>query len=108
LYFLRFEAHPKPSHPDYGRVDGAEVAVFVDEEIQAAAEAAARDFIDGQLWDIEKLEDAYSVQFDAFDADDPGRARFEQALADGLVATFHEWPVGAPDDHESGSSSGAV
>jgi len=108
VYFLVFEAHPNPAHPDYGRVDGAFAAVFVNESIPSAAEAAARAFIEEAGWDVAELNESHPVELDSFPADHPSRERFEQALIDGIVVTFNQWPLGVPDDEAEGAEGGAA
>jgi len=107
VYFLSFEAHPKPAHPDYGRVDGAFAAVFVNESVADAAEAAARSFIEEAGWDVGELDASHPVELASFPPGDPSRERFEQALIDGIVVTFHQWPVGAPD-HDAEDTDGSA
>jgi hypothetical protein len=108
VHFLVFEANPKPTHPDYGSVDGAFVSVFVNETLASAAETAGRALIEDQGWDVAELDQSYSVQLDTFPIGHPSRATFEQALIDGIAATFHRWPVGAPDDDEENSDGSAA
>jgi hypothetical protein len=74
------------------------VSLFVREPIQAAAEAAARSLIDEQGWQVEELDEAYPADIGMYPPQHPSRERFEQAQVDSIVATFHRWPVGAPED----------
>jgi hypothetical protein len=39
---------PKPTHPEYGALDGAYVSRFVNEPVRSAAEAAATGLIEQQ------------------------------------------------------------
>jgi hypothetical protein len=94
MFFLTFEARPKPSHPAYDDVGGALAAVFVNEVVQGAAEAAAREFMDEAGWDVGELDKAYAVELDAFPQGHRSRARFEQALKEGIAVTYHAWPPG--------------
>jgi hypothetical protein len=98
MMFLLYEVHPKPSHSDYGSLDGAFASMWVNEHAQAPAEVVAREFLEASLWDVEVLEEAYPVTLDTYVEGDLGRERFQQALVDGVVVTFHRWPVGAPDE----------
>jgi hypothetical protein len=95
---LVYAVFPKPDHPDYGRIDGAYVSLFVNETTQKSAEAVAFALIDRERWDIEQLDEAYPVEANRYRAGHPSRERFEQARLDGVVATFHRWPVGAPEE----------
>ena len=98
MMFLLFEVHPKPSHAEYGAIDGAFASMWVNEPVQASAETVAREFLEAHLWDVEALEEAYAVTADQYAEDQIGRERFAQALLDGVVATFYRWPVGAPEE----------
>lgn len=108
MFLLTFEARPKPSHPAYDEVGGAVAAVFVNEVVQAAAEAAAREFMDDAGWDVGELDTAYAVDLDAFPQGHRSRARFEQALKDGIAVTYHAWPVGAADADDLAEDDGAA
>ena len=108
MHFVVFEAHPKPQHAEYGRIDGAFVSAFVNEAVPAAAEAMAREFIEEQGWDIVVLDQSYPVDQERFELESESREHFDQALVDGIVVTFHRWPVGAPDEEEQGPVDGAA
>ena len=108
MFFLTFETRPKPSHPAYGEVEGALAAVFVNEVVQDAAEAVAREFMDDAGWDVGELDKAYAVELDAFPQGHRSRARFEQALKDGIAVTYHAWPAGATDVDDLADDDGAV
>jgi hypothetical protein len=98
VYTFTFIAHPKPSHPEYGVIDGAYATVFVNDVIAESAEAAARALIDEAGWDIEELDD-WAPMNPGDDA--PGTAWHEyyaQARQDGICALFNRWPVGAPEE----------
>ena len=98
MYFLVLEAHPKPTHAEYGTVDGAYVAVFVDVVSAAAAERAARDLITDTGWDSEDLdEETRWIGREELEGNAESLERFDQACLDGIVATFYRWPVGARD-----------
>jgi hypothetical protein len=98
LYFLMYSVFPKHTHPEYGAVDGAYVSLFVNEPVQAAAEVAAGGLIDQQGGEIDELDEAYPVELEMYPPGHPSREQFEQAQLDGVVARFHRWPVGAPDE----------
>ena len=108
MFFLTFEVRPKPSHPVYSEVGGAVAAVFVNEVVQGAAEAAARESMDEAGWEVGELDKAYPVELDAFPQGDRSRARFEQALKDGIAVTYHAGPVDDADVDDLGGDDGAV
>jgi hypothetical protein len=98
LYFLVYAVFPMPNHPEYGAMDGAYVSLFVNEPVQSAAEVVAAALIEQQGWEIEGLGEAYPVELGRYPPGHPNRVLFEQAQLDGVVARFHKWPVGAPDE----------
>jgi hypothetical protein len=99
MYFLIVEAHPKPDHASYGTVDGAYVSVFVDAVSAAAAEHNARELIAGAGWHCDELdEEPRWIDRAQLEGNAESLERFDQASLDGIVATFNEWPVGAPDE----------
>ena len=96
-----FLAHPKPSHPEYGKVDGAYVSCWIREPLQGAAETIARKAIEHEGWDIEERDQSYEVSESDYQAGSESLSRFQQATIDGAVFTFHRWPVGGDEDDES-------
>ena len=98
MFFLRLETHPKPSHADYGAVDGAWAACWVASEDPEEAEKAARAFLEDLGWDIETLAESYPVTRGQYPSQSESLERFDQAVIDGIVVTLHTWPVGAPDE----------
>ena len=102
MRFFMFRTHPKPSHAEYGVVDGAYVSCWVADPVSSSAETAARGLIEEAGWDVESLDESYPTSLDDYGADDPSRPYVQQAAVDGIYAIFHRWPVGAPDDEEQG------
>ncbi|MDB4915176.1 MAG: hypothetical protein JWM95_2820 [Gemmatimonadetes bacterium] len=101
MYFLILEAHPKPDHSEYGTIDGAFVSVFVDAVSAAAAERAARGLITDTGWQSDDLdEEPRWIDRAELEGNAESLERFDQASSDGIVATFHNWPVGAPDEEQ--------
>jgi hypothetical protein len=99
MYFLVLEAYPKPSHPEYGSVDGAYASCFVNAESANAAEADARFLLDKIGWDVERIEEAArQIERTELRGNGVGLERYDQALTDSIVVTLHEFPVGAPDE----------
>ena len=98
MHFFVFLAHPSPSHEDYGTVDGAYVSCWVNDPVEASAEAAARALIEEAGWDIDERDVAYPLADDHYTPDQSGFANMQQARTDGICAVFHTWDVGAPDE----------
>ena len=98
MFFFTFLAHPKPTHAEYGSVDGAYVACWVNEPVEAAAEQVAREAIEALAWDVEERDTGFPVSIENYEPGTESRALYEQAIVDGVVLTVHRWPVGAPDE----------
>jgi hypothetical protein len=98
VFRLVYLAHPKPSSPDYGVIDGAYASCWVKEPVIEAADTAAREFLEAEGWDIEELDEAYRVSDETCLPGAVGRDLFEQVQNDGIVVQLHTWPVGAPEE----------
>jgi hypothetical protein len=96
VFFLTFEVTPKPSHPSYGKLDGAFASGWSTEPTASLAEATARSSAEENGWDFVGLDEIRLVTRDEFLSDD-GLELFDQASIDGLVLTFHTWPIGADE-----------
>jgi hypothetical protein len=56
VFFITLEASAKPSHPDYGEVDGAFASCWVNEPTAGLAEAVAREGVEANGWDVVELD----------------------------------------------------
>ena len=75
-------------------VDGAFVACWVNEPTADLAEQIARAGIEAAGWDALDLDECRSVERDAYLGKPESLELFDQASIDGLVLTFHRWPIG--------------
>ncbi len=98
MYFFVFEASPKPSHQDYGVVDGAFVSCWVNEILESVAERIARTLVEQHGWDIHRRDQGYPLAEDHVPHEPSAIEYFKQARVDGAVAVFHRWDVGAPEE----------
>jgi hypothetical protein len=98
VFFLTFEVTPKPSHPRYGELDGAFASGWSTEPTASLAAAVARSAAEGIGWDFVALDEVRLVTREEFVSDHERLELFDQASMDGLVLTFHTWPVGADDE----------
>ena len=97
---MSFEVHPKPENPAYGELESVFAAAFVNETTAGRAELVARKFLENAGWDIEGVDETHRVALESLPRTHPAHTKVQQALVDGIVVTFHEWPVGADDDDE--------
>lgn len=78
-------------------IGGAFATIFVDEPYEEIAEAAARKLVEEHGWTVDSVDSLEWVELEDFPAGTPGHASYQQASVDGICATFHRWPVDAPD-----------
>ncbi len=98
MFFLTFEASPKPSPPRYGEIDGAIVSWWANEPAAELAQAGARAMADAHGWDFVELDELREGVREEYLASPDRLELFEQAAIDGLVLTFHTWPVGGSEE----------
>ena len=95
MYYLKFLAYPRPTHPDHGVIAGAFVHCWINEPVEGAAKMVAIGILEQQRWTIEALEESAAVSPEDY-ADDPRRRRHaEQAAIDGMTLVYESWPVEA-------------
>jgi len=94
MFFITLEASPKPSHERYGAVAGAFASCWVNELTSDLAEQAVRAAIEANGWDALDLDECRVVTRQEFIEKRESLELFDQASIDGLVITFHTWPVG--------------
>jgi hypothetical protein len=90
IYRFMFLARPLPANPDYLRVPGAFVDAWVAQSDEPTAELIARDAVEGERWQIERLEN-WSVVSRQASGDLP--RPLERALSVGHFLDFHLWPA---------------
>jgi hypothetical protein len=98
IYCLQFKVTPAASHPHFFDVSGGVASVFVRLEIQAAAEARARQYLAGQLWEagevlqVAELKDA--PQFLYLQSDNGLWSGYQQAVQCGIGCVIASVPIG--------------
>jgi hypothetical protein len=98
MFLVTLEASPKPSHAEYGEVDGAFANCWVNEATAGLAEAVAREGIEGHGWDVVELDEVREITREEYRDDPEALEFFDQAMLDGLVIVFYRWAVGADDE----------
>ena len=61
MQFLSILVHPRTDNSEYGTVDGAYAACWVNEPTLELAESSARAFLEAAGWDAEEVDEAYPV-----------------------------------------------
>jgi hypothetical protein len=106
MYFLILEAYPMATHRNYGRIDGAFAACFVDASSAEGAERAARAFLADANWEVEGVDETVRwIDRSELLGNAESEEHFDQALVDGIVVSMNTWPVGALDE-EGGEPEG--
>jgi hypothetical protein len=99
LFLVTMEARPAPDSEEFGEVGGSFVNCWVAADDLRTAERRAVALIQEAGWMPHRFEEWSLVTRETYaDEDAPDlRELFEQALIDGEVCVFYEWPVDAPD-----------
>jgi hypothetical protein len=97
IFFFKFEAVPKQTHPKCHEFGGAVVNCWILRDTQTQAEALARSRIDAEEWQITALDEAGPMTRQSQAEYPDGMRYFEQAEIDGEVFVFHTWPVDADE-----------
>jgi hypothetical protein len=108
LFLVTIEARPEPGTVECGKMGGSFVNCWVDADDLRTAERQAVALIQENGWRPHRFEEWSLVTRDTYTdwepLDDGGpdlREIFEQALIDGEVCVFNNWPVDAPDADEA-------
>ena len=90
VYRFMFLARPLPANPNYAHVPGAFVDAWVAQSDEPTAEHIARGAVEGERWQIERLEN-WSVVSRQVSGSLP--RPLERALSDGHFLDFYPWPA---------------
>jgi hypothetical protein len=91
------EARPSHESPEFNEVAGAFVNIYTTARSEAEALAIASSEIAEAGWLIVAVEDQYSLTRAEAQAAPDSLPYFEQALLDGIVLVFHNYPHGGED-----------
>ena len=90
IYRFMFLARPLPANPDYPHVPGAFVDAWVVQSDEPTAEQIARNAVEDERWQIERLENWSVVPRKTFQNLPRPLAR---ALSVGHSLDFYPWPA---------------
>src|SRR5207245_10628151 len=79
MYQVACEVFPPTNSADYGRLDYAVAVVFADRTNAPDAEAAARDLLKHEGWELEEVLYVREARLEDIDAGLPAHAAFELA-----------------------------
>ncbi len=96
MFYLRFVAHLKETHPERHRVGGSMVNCWLQRNTMEEAESYARGCIADEDWQITGSEAAFAVTRET--QAEEGMRYFEQAEIDREVFGFYTYPLDAQDD----------
>jgi hypothetical protein len=97
LWVFTLEARPLPDSPDFEAAGGAFVVCYLQPGLAEDPLQHAAAYVRAQDWQVIGVEDE-PAQFDREQA--PDEEYFDQALTDGEVYVFHQWPL-ADIGHET-------
>lgn len=84
------EARPLPRSPDFTAAGGAFVVCYLDPSLAADPLAHASAYVRGQAWEVVAVEDEPAA---CEREHAPDLEYFDQAVEDGEVYVFHQWPL---------------
>jgi hypothetical protein len=100
LFLVTIEARPAPGSEEFGELGGSFVNCWVDADDLRTAERRAVALIQADGWMPHRFEEWSLVTRETYadwepldDGEPDSRELFEQALIDGEVCVFYEWPV---------------
>jgi hypothetical protein len=89
VYRFMFLARPLPANPDYLHIPGAFIEAWVAQSDELTAECIARNAVENERWQIERLESWSIVSRQTYG----GVPRpLNRALSDGHFLDFYPWP----------------
>ena len=98
MFLLTYLAQPNPDSPPAVEVEGAYVNAWIVAADQAEADKVATEWITGNDWQIQALDNCEIVSESTYDTDNPNRKYFEQAIIDKAVFVYHTWPHGSDEE----------
>jgi len=104
LFLVTIEARPAPGSEEFGTMGGSFVNCWIDADDLRTAERRAVALIQTDGWMPHRFEEWSIVTRETYTDWEPQgdggpdlRELFDQALTDGEVCLFNNWPVDAPD-----------
>jgi hypothetical protein len=92
MYFMIFEAKPRPTHPRHDEFGGAFAACWVATDDPAVAEQEARAVLADAGWDAKAVDEHYPVERERYLGNAESLGWFDKALADGVYINLNTWP----------------
>ncbi|MCR6662687.1 MAG: hypothetical protein NVV60_05950 [Luteimonas sp.] len=90
LWVFTLEARPLPDSPDFETAGGAFVVCYVRPELADDPLGHATAYVRGQDWQVVAVEDE---PLECGRDEAPDEDYFDQAIDDGEVYVFHQWPI---------------
>ena len=101
MFFFRYLARPKGSHPEHDVLAGALIDCRIKEPVEGAAKTIAVGVIEQEGWDIEALEESKSIEPADQITDADMNDCLRRAELDGMCFGFHPWRIGEAEPHRS-------
>ena len=98
IVFLYIEIEPRVEHPEYDRVGGSFVTCWIDADDVDTAAHEAHTLLREEQWEVVKLQAAHTVERSEYADDEEALAYFDEAVREGAVYVFHNYPRGQCED----------
>lgn len=103
---VRLEAVPRLDSPEQGQVGGAFVNVYTTAVTEAEALRVAYAEVAETGWQVVSLEESIEMDRALAERRPDALPYFEQALLDGIVLVFHQFPLGGKDETDEADTEG--
>ena len=97
VYVVSLEARPAPDSPEFSQIAGAFVNVYAKTNSQTEALRMAIAEIADAQWIILAMQEDYLLSRDEASGSPEVLSYYEQALIDGVVLVFHNYPHGGEE-----------
>ena len=92
MYLLTYHVLPSAEHPETNELGGAYVNCFIERKDLLSAEQTARQLVENERWEIDKLDNSQLLESEN-DVGDEKLEYYRQALIDKEVLVFHSYPI---------------
>ncbi len=97
IYVISLEASPAPGSPDFSEIAGAFVNVYAKTVSESEALRIASAEIADAQWIVLCIEEQYLLSQDEANGSPEVLSYYTQALNDGVVLVFHNYPHGGDE-----------
>ena len=98
IFYVQFEAIPKPESDDFNECGGAYVNCWVNASSEIQANEIARKAVEEIQWQVVAIEEeCHEVDEHYYSENTEGLEHYRQVILDGECYVYHQWPNEAQD-----------